>query len=61
VTYRDVKAEIERERLRVPDTGNRRQSLADLMAERNLERWLAEIRDEGSDYDEPWDPFIERR
>jgi hypothetical protein len=44
----------------VADTG-RRQSLADLMAERNLDLWLAQIRDEGSDYDEPWDPWTERR
>jgi general stress protein YciG len=60
VTYKDIKAEIERERRRVADTG-RRQSLADLMAERNLDLWLAQIRDEGSDYDEPWDPWTERR
>lgn len=61
VTYKDIRAKIARVMARVPDTGNRRQSPADLMAERNFELWLAQISDEGSDYDEPWDPFSERQ
>lgn len=56
VTFKDTLADIERGEPRAPDV-DRRQSAADLQAERNFERWLAEIRDKGSDDVEPWDPW----
>jgi hypothetical protein len=57
VTLRDILADIERDGPCVPDTSNRRLSLADLQAERDFAGWVARIRDEQSDEDERWDPW----
>jgi general stress protein YciG len=56
VTLKDILADIEREGTCVPDTRNRRQSLADLQAERDFARFIAQIQND-SDDDEPWDPW----
>jgi hypothetical protein len=55
-TLRDVLADLEGEGPRAPDTSSRRQSLADLQAERDFTGWVARIRDEDTGDVESWDP-----
>jgi hypothetical protein len=60
LTLKDILADLEPEGSRVCDTGSRRQSLADLQAERDFATWVARIREEDADDLEPWDPWSKR-
>jgi hypothetical protein len=57
VTLRGILADIEREGASVPNISNRRQSVADLQAERDFAGWVARIRREDADGLDPWDPW----